>query len=323
VIGDQPNNSWSINLRGKPSSSEKVRNLHGEAWQKAIKTIKAFLPRVVYFPNFLFEFPDRIFLENPPSEGEKHEFYRAVLQDVLDAIGDKTNLEEHVLKRAKSTDEFDKKSLDSVLLKMGAHITKTVFSNWNKIFKKPVGKKEIVVASGIDARGACYLHLRLKQDSEYYEIGERSLGFRWFFTYLLLTQYRGFRKEGPRNIVFLLDEPASNLHSSAQAQLLDSFAGLPDGCDIIYTTHSHHMINPEWLEGAFVVKNEGLDYNDEEEFTSRRTLVSLTKYREFVAKYPNQTTYFQPILDVLDYCPGKLEDVAEVVMVEGKMTFIH
>ena len=32
----------------------------------------------------------------------------------------------------------------------------------------------------------------------------------------------------------------------------------------------------------------------------------------------NQTTYFQPILDVLDYQPSSLENVPNVVMVEGK-----
>jgi energy-coupling factor transporter ATP-binding protein EcfA2 len=318
----QPTYTWSIQVRGRATELLRAKALSGEAWQKVVGTVRSFLPRIVYFPNFLFEFPDKIYLENPPSQPDKHTFYQSVLQDVLDAIGEKINLQEHVLNRAKSGAEFDKKSLDSVLLKMGGHITKTVFSNWNKIFKKTASKKEIVVFIGTDNRGACYLQLRLKQGSEYYEISERSLGFRWFFTYLLLTQYRGFRQQAPRSVVFLLDEPASNLHPSAQAQLLDSFQSLPDGCHIVYTTHSHHMIKPEWLEGAFVVRNEGLDYGEEDqEYTSRRTLITLHKYREFAAKHPNQTTYFQPVLDVLDYCPARLENVPDVVMVEGKNDF--
>ena len=49
--------------------------------------------------------------------------------------------------------------------------------------------------------------------------------------------------------------------------------------------------------------------------------MTLHKYRDFAAQHPNQTTYFQPILDVLDYRPGELENVPNVVMVEGKNDF--
>lgn len=350
--------TWRLTATGRRPGS-KTGPISGDDWQTLAEVTKSFLPRVMYFPNFLFDFPDKIYLHNAPSDQQKHAFYRAVLQDVLDAMGDQANIAQHVLSRANSAKEFDKKILDSILLKMGAHITKTVFGAWDKIFKQPPGTKEIVVSIGKDtfvqkparrkkasasknsevkeaaslkdgsperpdspARNAYFLQLRLKEGNTYYEISERSLGFRWFFTYLLLTQYRGFRTEGPRNVVFLLDEPASNLHPSAQAQLLDSFQSLPEGCHIIYTTHSHHLIKPEWLESAFVVKNIGLDYSKEiEHYTSRRTEITVQRYRAFAAQYPNQTTYFQPVLDVLDYAPTRLELVPDVVMVEGKNDF--
>jgi hypothetical protein len=322
ITQNQPKSTWSLSARGKWAGRARARSLQGEQWQQLVGVVKELLPRIVYFPNFLFEFPDRIFLENAPSDEARHNFYRTVLQDVLDAIGDKTTLSEHVLARAKSTEEFAKKSLESVLLKMGGHITKTVFGAWDKIFKHPAGKKEIVVGLDRDARGVWYLQLRLKEGQEHYEISERSLGFRWFFTYLLLTQYRGFRSGGPRGVVFLLDEPASNLHPSAQTQLLDSFTTLPTWCSVIYTTHSHHLIKPDWLDGAYVVRNEGLQYGiTDEDYTAKRTLISLTRYREFAVKYPHQTTYFQPILDVLDYRPTLLENVPDVIMVEGKNDF--
>ena len=320
----QPTNTWTVKFIGTPYKRRKAITLPREPWLKMVEFLKPLLPRVVYFPNFLFEFPDKIYLESAPADEDKHEFYRSVLQDVLDALGEGTNLAEHVLARAKAGEDFAKKSLDSVLLKMGGHITATVFTNWNKIFRRPRGdkEKEIVVSIEKDARNAWYVQLRLKENNEYYEISERSLGFRWFFTYLLLTQYRGFRNAAHKSIVFLLDEPASNLHSSAQAQLLDSFGSLPTGCAIVYTTHSHHLIRPEWLEGAYVVKNAGLDYQrSDDDATARSTVVTLHRYREFAAQHPNQTTYFQPVLDLLDYRPSDLENVPDVVMLEGKTDF--
>ena len=227
----------------------------------------------------------------------------------------------HILNRAKDGTLHSRRALESVLLKMGSHISDTVFSNWNRIFKRSSGNKEIVVNYEKDDDDLLFLQLRIKDGSELYTISERSLGFRWFFAFLLLTQYRGFRKEAPHNVLFLLDEPASNLHSSAQAQLLKSFGNFPESCSIIYTTHSHHLINPDWLEGTFVVKNEGLDYNDEDNYKAKDTIITLNKYRDFVARHPDQTTYFQPILDVLDYSPSQLENIPNVVIVEGKNDF--
>jgi 5S rRNA maturation endonuclease (ribonuclease M5) len=47
----------------------------------------------------------------------------------------------------------------------------------------------------------------------------------------------------------------------------------------------------------------------------------IEKYRVFAASHPSQTQYFQPILDVLEYSPSKLELVPELVLVEGKNDF--
>ena len=58
------------------------------------------------------------------------------------------------------------------------------------------------------------------------DIGEQSLGFRWFFVYRLLTEYRRERTESS-GVLFLFDEAASNLHSAAQSLLLESFDDWP------------------------------------------------------------------------------------------------
>jgi len=321
LIKNRPDTYWTMSFVGKLKRARVERALKGDNWQQAINYVKTLLPSVLYFPNFLFEFPERIYLEEIEVDDAKHELYRTILQDVLDSIGDGTNLGVHVLARAKSGAPHERDALDSVLLRMGSHISRTVLQNWNRIFKQRAGNRQIVVRCDHDEDNKWYLELRLKDGSEHYKIRERSLGFRWFFAFLLLTQYRGFRINAPKNVLFLFDEPASNLHSSAQKELLTTFGTLAEKCSIIYATHSHHMINAAWLEGTYVVKNEGLDYNNEEDFNARNTIITLHKYRSFVAKYPNQTNYFQPVLDVLDYSPSDLENVPNVVMVEGKNDF--
>ncbi len=85
-----------------------------------------------------------------------------------------------------------------------------------------------------------------------------------------------------------------------------------------YTTHSHHLINVNWLESTYVVKNEGVDVEAPESYNTKKTNILIEPYRDFVMKHPHNTAYFQPILDVLDYRPSDLENVPNCAFLEGK-----
>jgi len=310
---------WTLPLKGRKKKGKTDKPLVGADWHTAIGFIRTLIPTILYFPNFLFEFPDRIYLEDQPIDKEKHNFYKQVIQDILDSLNNGLSIDTHIISRLKSKEINDKKSLEGLLLEMGRNLTKTIFGAWNKIFHQTISDKEIVLNCEIDTNENVFLEFQLKDTDGYYLITERSLGFRWFFVFLLLTQYRRSRKASPSNVLFLFDEPASNLHPTAQKQLLESFKSIAANSGIIYTTHSHHLINPEWLETTFVVKNEGLNTGNEiNDYSAKKSNIIAQKYREFVATHPSETNYYQPILDVLDFCPSKLELVPDVVMVEGK-----
>ena len=316
-LPDKDSLTWEHSFIGRKGKSKTARSLKGNGAGDILPFIKTLIPNILYFPNFLFEFPSKIYL-NPAIEDKKYTFYQGVVQDILDSLNNRLTLDTHIIKRAVSTDRNDKRHLQSVLDNMGAKVTAEVFDAWSKIFNKVISKKEIIINQDEDDNGI-YLEFLLKDSDGQYLINERSLGFRWFFVFLLLTQFRGYRKNNNENSLFLLDEPASNLHSSAQSQLLQSFEKLSE---VIYTTHSHHLINPLWLENTYVVKNEGLDYGAESDnFNSSKTKIVATPYREFAVRYPLQKSYFQPILDVLDYAPNNLEFIDKSVFVEGKNDF--
>jgi len=146
------------------------------------------------------------------------------------------------------------------------------------------------------------------------------------FSFLFFILFRKNRKTDLGETLFLLDEPASNLHSAAQKKLLETFKKFVDDqkkpLKLLYTTHSHHMINPQWLEGAYVVKNEAVNYSEKDiEDGSRTTDIKAIPYRSFVAQYPQQQDYYKPILDTLDYQPGLLEKVPNIIITEGKNDF--
>jgi predicted ATP-dependent endonuclease of OLD family len=219
-----------------------------------------------------------------------------------------------------------------LLLDAGRHVTKSVVSSWNQIFHKSISEKKVRIEWGTDPVESpnpeepipdkVWIHFSIEDSDGFFAIGERSLGFRWFFVYLMITKYRGSRKGSSKDMLFLFDEPASNLHPTAQRALLASLRDISRKAVIIYTTHSHHLVDPTWLGTTFVVTNKGLDAADvSADFNATRTDIQVMPYREFAGKHPEQSRFFQPILDVLEYTPSNLELVPDAIMVEGKSDF--
>ncbi len=322
--------TWNLDIKGKKGKSRKDENLHNtskDVWLKLVEFLENKLPIIIYYPNFLFDFPDKIYLESDESSQLKETFYRKLIQDILDALNNNLTIEKHIVNRAKLALKGhiqEKRYLDSVLSKSSGHITRTIFDENLSVFRRDSGQKSIKLAyPEQDEQGLFYTSLILTDGEDNYYIRERSLGFKWFVTFLLLTQFRIHRSEEQR-IIFLLDEPASNLHQTAQQRLLKALEKLTnDRVSVIYTTHSHHLINPLWLESTFIVKNDALNYEKDETdfYNSFMTNISIEKYRSFVSSHPNQRIYFQPILDVLEYKPSNLENIPNVVMLEGKNDF--
>lgn len=308
---------WTFRASGKTKKGRITKQISNNELQKIHKEIIIKnIPSILYFPNFLFEFPGKIFL-NPDISDSRYLFYQKVIQDVLDSLNNDTKISEHLINRIESTDFNEKRNLTSLLNKMERKLTSVIFGSWNEIFTKNIGNKEIKLDHGHDEVDGPFLEIYIRDEDDTYKINERSLGFRWFFVYILLTQFRALGK-ARKKAFFLFDEPASNLHPAAQSQLLKSFENLPN---VLYTTHSHYLINPKWLESTFIVKNKSIDYNNEANYLPKNTNITILKYREFVSKFPNQTSYLQPILEILDYKASNLELVPKIVITEGKNDF--
>ena len=88
-------------------------------------------------------------------------------------------------------------------------------------------------------------------------LGTRSRGFVWFFSFL--AWYSKLRKEG-ENLVLLLDEPGLSLHAKAQSDLLHYFdEELKPHHQVIYTTHSPFMVNPEQFNSVRIVQDPSIE----------------------------------------------------------------
>lgn len=238
------------------------------------------LPEIIYFPTFIFNQPEKIVLNPAANEKPINKLYREVVDNIASSLKRPLDVKKHIVERILGNDLTPAKvdsffmlapdkqqQIEASLNEMSSHITQTVFSSWTKIFGGDFSGREIILKPGVQTNNEkqeVYLQFAIKDGKSVYDITERSLGFRWFFTFLLFTFYRV--KTPERSTLFLLDEPASNLHAKAQMQLLDNLSKIAtNGNKILYSTHSHYLINPSWLDQAYIVSNKAIDYDNIDE----------------------------------------------------------
>jgi len=311
--------TWSLQIEGKEKNSKKRKpeRLDSERWNHVVNYLKERMPKMLYFPTTLFDFPDKIYL-NMNATTYKDQFYIRIIQDILDSLNEDLNIEEHIIKRANSDKKIDKDNLKQTTAKMGRILTHIILSEWSSVLGKNLDRIDVDVDK--DEKGI-YVEFSINGDDGNFKLSERSLGFRWFFVFLLLTQFTGYRRNEDRQVIFLFDEPAANLSQKAQRKLLESLEKISERCSIIYSTHSQYLINPLWLENSYIVTNDALTQDDNSSLVN--TNVNLYRYREFVNKFPQQTSYFQPILDILEYVPNDLEMCSNAVLLEGKNDYYN
>jgi predicted ATP-dependent endonuclease of OLD family len=332
-------NVWTFSLLVKSLKAKQERkyqrpeNEEQDLWLKIANLLEEELPRISYFPTFLVDMPSRIYLREHKDEKPINRHYRFVFQDVLDSLDEGLSLEKHVCKRIDDYRQSNNSAnwlslffgapskipVDSVFQKISSTVTKEVLGSWQRVFQRTISAKNIFVEWNVDTeRGNLpYASFYVTDGESRFAISERSLGFRWFFSFLLFT---AFKQAKERPTIFLFDEPAANLHAKAQAELMTSFSRIvADGHRIVYSTHSHHMINPQWLSGAYIVENTALDYESDDAFglNTKPTRIAATKYKEFVSKFPTRTSYFQPVIEKLEYVTPHLIGAAPFVIVEG------
>lgn len=76
-------------------------------------------------------------------------------------------------------------------------------------------------------------------------LDRRSKGFNWFFSFIVW--FSKIQADKSSDYILLLDEPGLNLHASAQSDLLLFIEELSKKYQIIYTTHSPFMVDPNKL----------------------------------------------------------------------------
>lgn len=309
-------------LEVKTSRAKNYSSLSVELQSEFKRKILSFFPKILYFQDFLFDFPEKIYLENikNPSwdnkEQERQNEYREVIQDILFSVNNSYSLEDFLSKLKALSDDGKQESASQIKREIATKLNETIVSPWQEIFPNTPAKT-IEIITNNDAHGF-YLQIKINEGASSFYINERSLGFKWFFGFLLSTEFRKARPNEHGEYIFLFDEPANNLHQNSQQKLLTLFEKLIDNAKIIYSTHSHYLLNAKFLLNTFVVKDEGR--KTEEDYKYRQKIVAI-RYSRFVGEYPDEESHFKPVLDVLEYIRNPFGQTDPIVFFEGKFDY--
>lgn len=163
----------------------------------------------------------------------------------------------------------------------GMNISKRIFKYWSQNRALQV-KFDVRPANPDDpggAEGGTYIWASVFDPYHSHStlLGSRSRGFVWFFSFL--AWYSQLRTD-QRPLILLLDEPGQSLHARAQNDLLRFFEEeLLAQHQLIYTTHSPYMINPQRLDRVRVVEDrtseEAMDLPREQQGT--KVIANLTE----------------------------------------------
>ncbi len=118
--------------------------------------------------------------------------------------------------------------------------------------------------------GKPYLEFWIKDRQERLYPKQRSRGVRWFLSFYL--ELKATAKENHFNRVMLIDEPGLSLHARAQEDVLKVFEDLKDTLQIIYCTHSPHLIDASKLYRVMAVQRANEDENSETVILDPRSL---------------------------------------------------
>jgi predicted ATP-dependent endonuclease of OLD family len=83
---------------------------------------------------------------------------------------------------------------------------------------------------------------------EQVELEGRSTGLQWFLSFYLVFLVES--QDEHAGAILLLDEPGMSLHPLAQRDLSAFFDGLAENNQLIYTTHSPFLVDPDRLDRA-------------------------------------------------------------------------
>jgi predicted ATP-dependent endonuclease of OLD family len=127
-----------------------------------------------------------------------------------------------------------------------------------------------------DKSGKPFIEFWIKDEAERLYPKQRSRGVRWFLSFFMELKASAMDKH-KQNKLLLIDEPGVSLHARAQEDVLKVFDDIREHIQIIYSTHSPHLIDVNKLYRVIAVQRaHDDDMNSETVVLNARSLKTAT-----------------------------------------------
>lgn len=283
--------SWASALRIKRVLTTKIYSIEN-AELKAFSHLNPLVieeclsstPYILYFDDFRDTIHEEIEITG---EATSPKGWLAIIEQLFK----KTNQSYSVFK-LQSTEELQRKSIMADVCKT---LNNTLAKEWEKFTLEEGSRLDVDIQY---AASENKLNLFIKENIEgndrYFGIQDRSKGFYWFFNFVMKLEFNPkIRSMDDKDTIYLLDEPGSYLHSSAQAKLCEKLAALSKNNVVIYCTHSHYLLDPDRIPLSYIkIAQKSGDGSVK--------LVSLLEYKD---DQKEKRLAIQPIIDALKIKP--------------------
>jgi predicted ATP-dependent endonuclease of OLD family len=205
------------------------------------------LPEFELFEDFSSLLPNRIDLEDIVRANKRAEGYKAALNFLTI-----TGLEYSFFQQPSS------RILKQKIENLNGELT----LNFQDFWRQNVGKNNKIKINfelshydhtNPEKSGKPYIEFWIKDEQERLYPKQRSRGVRWFLSFFLELKATAMDKS-KQNKVLLIDEPGVSLHARAQEDVLAVFDDIKERMQIIYTTHSPHLIDVNKLYRILAVQ---------------------------------------------------------------------
>ncbi len=217
------------------------------------KELFKYIPVFEFFEDFSSLLPNKIDLEDLLTENHSAEGYKAA---------------QNFLRIAGLDSEFFREKNHRILKQKIENLNGEITINFQDYWRQNVGKDNKIRLNFElehydytvpEKSGKPYLEFWIKDKQERLYPKQRSRGVRWFLSFYL--ELKATARQNNIDRVMLIDEPGLSLHARAQEDVLKVFEDLKESMQIIYSTHSPHLVDINKLYRILAVQRT--DENEE------------------------------------------------------------
>lgn len=309
--------SRELSKHGKPYSYSNAK-ISKKVKKKIVDYLKDRQPFILYFDDFTDRVPEEItFNEEYAKNGELksggNRDWKEIIEEIF-KLNDSMEHEKDTKALQKYMNIVEQDTKNDILSDIEDVLNREIIEEWKKVKKSGLtnfadDSDQLTLVLDNSDKNTFRFKVRdksFKDKKRTFNINERSKGFQWFFNYMIKLKFNPKYKIESTSL-FLLDEPGSYLHSSAQGELLKELKRVSKKNIIIFCTHSQFLLNPLIIRLGSIKITE-----------KARSKISLSDFGSYKAK--RDMGALSPVIQALRINFSN-EFLGKVVITEGATDF--